>query len=93
MSEAEKLRQEAAAMKRKADAISHVPMTTEQWANFDNALIPAGCADVLHTWNECFSRIFKQACLMRAEALHWREKYEELLQIKAAAPPKTPADE
>ena len=79
MSEAEKLLQEAAAMKRKADAISHTPMTIEQWASFDNSLVPASCVDVLNAWNESFSRIFKQACLMRTEALYWKTKCEEIM--------------
>ena len=86
--QAEKLRREAAAMKRKADAISHTPLTEEQWNSFEGDVSPVGCVDVLKAWNESFARIFKQACSMRAEALYWREKYEELM-----APSEISADE
>lgn len=87
MNEANELRSEAAAMKRKADAIEHTPMTEQQWSEFGDISFPAGGAAVLNAWNDSFKVLHDRAQLMRREALYWRERYNEI-----ASPSETPTD-
>ena len=78
MNQAMKLRSQAAEMKRKADALDHVPMTEEQWSDFGDLSYPEGGANVLNVWNESFKLLHDRAQLMRREALYWRERYNEI---------------